>query len=154
MPFALGEFIAPKDTDFVRFSRVNLDNPGEFIMGQPLATGTKSASKIFQGAVVVLVDELSQSQAEYTAMAFRAAPNTTVIGSTTAGADGNVSSIILPGGLRTMISGIGVFYPDGSPTQKVGIVPDIEVRPTIKGIQEGRDEPLERAITLIKDFKN
>lgn len=154
MPFSLGEFIAPKGTDFVRFTTVNLDNPGEFIMGQPLSTGAKNASKIFQGAVVVLVDELSQSQAEYTAMAFRAAPNTTIIGSTTAGADGNVSPIALPGGLRTMISGIGVFYPDGSPTQKVGIVPDIEVRPTIKGIQQGRDELLEKAISLIQEFKN
>jgi C-terminal processing protease CtpA/Prc len=154
MPFALGEFIAPKNTEFVRFTRVNLNNPGQFIMGEPLSIGGRNDSKLFKGAVVVLIDELSQSQAEYTAMAFRAAPNTTVVGSTTAGADGNISPILLPGGLRTMISGIGVFYPDGSPTQKVGIVPDIEVRPTIKGIQQGKDEVLERAVNLIKDFKN
>jgi C-terminal processing protease CtpA/Prc len=56
-----------------------------------------------------LIDEVSVSQAEYTSMAFRAAPNATVVGSTTAGADGNVSPIPLPGGLRSMISGIGVF---------------------------------------------
>lgn len=154
MPFALGKFIAPKDTEFVKFTRMNLDNPGQFLMGEPLSIGGRNESKLFKGAVVVLVDELSQSQAEYTAMAFRAAPNTTIVGSTTAGADGNVSPILLPGGLRTMISGIGVFYPDGSPTQKVGIVPDIEVRPTIKGIQEGKDEILERAVDLIKNFKN
>jgi C-terminal processing protease CtpA/Prc len=154
MPFTLGSFIAPKNTEFVRFTSVNLDNPGQFIMGKPLSTGGRNTSKLFKGAVVVLVDELSQSQAEYTAMAFRAAPNTTVVGSTTAGADGNVSPIMLPGGLRTMISGIGVFYPDGSPTQKVGIVPDIEVRPTIKGVQEGRDEVLEKAVSLIKEFKD
>ncbi|MGA2038952.1 MAG: hypothetical protein ABSH42_06715 [Bryobacteraceae bacterium] len=53
--------------------------------------------------------------------AFRASPNAFVIGSTTAGADGNVSQIPLPGGQRTMISGIGVFYPDKRPTQRVGI---------------------------------
>ena len=80
-------------------------------------------------------------------MAFRAAANTTVVGSTTAGADGNVSAIPLPGGLRTMISGIGVFYPDGSPTQRVGIIPDLEVRPTIAGVREGRDEVLEAAVS-------
>ena len=47
----------------------------------------------YAGKVVVLVDEVSLSQAEYTAMAFRAAPRTIVVGSTTAGADGNVSQI-------------------------------------------------------------
>jgi len=94
------------------------------------------------------VNEISISQAEYTAMAYRAAPRATVIGSTTAGADGNVSPIGLPGGIRTLISGIGVYYPDGRETQQVGIVPDVVVRPTIKGIREGRDEVLERAIAV------
>jgi len=104
----------------------------------------------YQGKLVVLVNENSQSQAEYTAMAFRAGKNTTIVGSTTAGADGNVSTIVLPGGLRTMISGIGVYYPDGTKTQRVGIVPDIWVEPTIDGIKNGKDEVLEKAIELIE----
>jgi C-terminal processing protease CtpA/Prc len=82
-------------------------------------------------------------------MAFRTAPGSIVIGSTTAGADGNVSQIDLPGGLRTMISGIGVFYPDKRPTQRIGIVPDVEVRPTVAGIRAGRDEVLEEALRRI-----
>ena len=48
-----------------------------------------------------------------------------------------------------MISGIGVYYPDGTKTQRVGIVPDIEVKPTISGIRNGKDELLEKAIELI-----
>ncbi len=151
MPFALGQFIAPRGTEFVKFTTMNPDNPGEFNMGSSLMIGAGTiAKKKFEGPVVVLVNELSQSQAEYTAMAFRAAPKTTVIGSTTAGADGNVSNIPIPGGMRTMISGIGVYYPDGSPTQRVGIVPDIEIKPTIKGIAEGRDELMEKAIEIIE----
>ena len=82
-------------------------------------------------------------------MAFRRAPGATVIGSTTAGADGNVSEFPLPGLIRTMISGIGIYFPDGKETQRTGIVPDIEVKPTIKGILEGRDELLEKAKDLI-----
>jgi C-terminal processing protease CtpA/Prc len=82
-------------------------------------------------------------------MAFRAAPKVTVIGSTTAGADGNVSPIYLAGDIRTMISGIGVFYPDGKGTQRVGIVPDMVVEPTIEGIKKGKDEVLEKAIQII-----
>ena len=49
-----------------------------------------------------------------------------------------------------MISGIGVFYPDMTPTQRIGIVPDIEVKQTIAGIRAGRDELLEAAIREIE----
>jgi C-terminal processing protease CtpA/Prc len=43
----------------------------------------------------------------------------------------------------------GVYYPDGTETQQIGIIPDIEVMPTIKGIREGRDELLEKAIAYL-----
>lgn len=82
-------------------------------------------------------------------MAFRRAPGAKVVGSTTAGADGNVSPFALPGGLRTMVSGLGVFYPDLQPTQRVGIVPDVVKRPTIDGIKAGKDEVLEEGIRQI-----
>jgi hypothetical protein len=71
------------------------------------------------------------------------------MGSTTAGADGNVSEIPLPGGLRSLISGIGVFYPDKRPTQRIGILPDLEIVPTVAGIRDGRDEVLEAALGAI-----
>ena len=48
-----------------------------------------------------------------------------------------------------MISGIGVNYPNGTETQRVGIIPDLEVKPTIKGIREGKDELLDAAIRII-----
>lgn len=117
-------------------------------MTENLSVG-QSNQDYYKGKVVILINEITQSQAEYTAMALRTAPDATVIGSTTAGADGNVSEIILPGGLKTMISGIGIYYPDGKETQRVGIIPDIELRPTVKGIAEGRDELLDKAIGLI-----
>jgi len=151
MVFSLGKYLVPSGVDFVKFTKMNLNNPGEFTYTRSLSNGTKSAKNVYQGKVAILVNELSQSQAEYTAMALRVAPKATVIGSTTAGADGNVSTIFLPGGLRTMISGIGIFYPDGSPTQRVGIIPDIEVKPTVKGIMEGRDELLDKAIEVIQN---
>ena len=48
-----------------------------------------------------------------------------------------------------MISGIGVFYPDKKPTQRIGILADMEVKPTIAGIRSGRDEVLEEAVRQI-----
>jgi len=147
VPFSLGSFFVSASTPFVKFTIGNIDNPGEFIFTSNFEI--PSEGETYSGKLVVLVNELSQSQAEYTAMAFRAGNNTTIIGSTTAGADGNVSAIMLPGGLRTMISGIGVNYPNGGETQRIGIVPDIEVHPTIEGIKQGKDELLEKAIEII-----
>lgn len=48
-----------------------------------------------------------------------------------------------------MISGIGVYYPDGKETQRIGIVPHIELKPTIQGVKERRDELLEKAVETI-----
>lgn len=147
VPFSLGSYFVSSLTPFVKFTNGNINNPGEFTFGEELKIPSKGYT--YEGKLVVLVNELTQSQAEYTSMAFRAGDNTTIIGSTTAGADGNVSMIYLPGGMRTMISGIGVYYPDGKETQRVGIVPDIEVHPTIEGIRAGKDELLEKAIEII-----
>src|SRR5690606_30366395 len=147
VPFSLGTYFVSTLTPFVKFTTGNIDNPGEFAFGEELSL--PEHGNTYLGKVVVLVNELTQSQAEYTAMAFRAGENTTIMGSTTAGADGNVSTIYLPGGLRTMISGIGVYYPNGGETQRLGIVPDLEVKPTIEGIRSGRDELLESAIEFI-----
>lgn len=143
--FTLGNHLVSQPTPFAQFTYGQLNNPGAFAWTQPV--DLKPASPAYDGKVVILVDESSQSQSEYTTMAFRTAPGALVVGSTTAGADGNVSPIPLPGGLSAMITGIGVFYPDRRPTQRIGIVPDLVVRPTIAGIREGRDEVLEAGVS-------
>ncbi|RYE14591.1 MAG: peptidase S41, partial [Sphingobacteriales bacterium] len=148
MPFTFGNYIKKPGTPFAKFTQGNINYPGVITHGPVAANGGGGA---YQGKVVVIVNEDSQSQAEYTTMAFQSAPNVVVIGSTTAGADGNVSGIILPGNIATMISGIGVFYPDNTPTQRVGVKIDHVIKPTIKGIAEGRDELMEKAIALIKE---
>jgi C-terminal processing protease CtpA/Prc len=147
MVFALGSLLVGSETPFARFTEGDLSNPGAFHWGA--IESLKPGQPHYKGKVVILVDETSMSQAEYTAMAFRAGRGAIVVGSTTSGADGNVSSFTLPGDLRTMISGIGVFYPDKSPTQQIGIVPDVKVAPTVAGIRAGRDEVLEEALRQV-----
>jgi C-terminal processing protease CtpA/Prc len=146
--FSLGQLLVEKETPFVRFTFGDLANPGAFHWRGP-ALSLIPREPHYSGKLAILVDEVTLSQAEYTTMAFRVAPGAVVIGSTTAAADGNVSPIPLPGGLRSLISGIGVFYPDKRPTQRVGIVPDIEVKPTIAGVRTGKDEVLEAALRWI-----
>lgn len=147
MVFALGSLLVDRPTPFAQFTAGDLSNPGAFHWTPPMMLKPKAPH--YHGKVVILVDEVTQSQAEYTTMAFRSVPGALVVGSTTAGADGNVSRIPLPGNLFTLISGIGVFYPDQRPTQRIGIAPDVVVEPTIAAIRDGRDPILEQALRLI-----
>jgi len=146
--FTLGSQLVEKSTPFVKFTFGSLETPGLFTMGTALSVPANKNGN-YKGKIVILVNETTLSQAEYTAMAFRTAPGAVVVGSQTAGADGNISQFSLPGGISTLITGIGVYYPDGGETQRIGIVPDIEVRPTVAGVREGRDEVLEKAIGII-----
>ena len=146
--YSLVPYFQTTKKPFAVFTHRNINNPGEFYWTQNVRMyGIK---KPFSGKLIVLQNEITQSLGEYTVMAFKATGNATVIGSQTAGADGRIAEIFLPGGLKTSISGRGVYYPDKTETQRIGIVPDIEVNPTINGIKEGRDEVLEKAIETIE----
>ena len=148
MPFTFGAYLKPDASPFVKFTTGNVNTPGLFTFGPDLKNGNNNPA-YYKGKVVIIVNEQTQSQAEYTTMAFSSAPNVTVIGSTTAGADGNISEIRLPGGVFTLISGIGVYYPDGTETQRTGVKIDQVIKPTIKGFQKGKDELLDKAIEVI-----
>ena len=52
-----------------------------------------------------------------------------------------------------MISGICVYYPDGKQTQRIGIVHDIKVEPTINGVKQGKDEVLKKQLKLLTNSK-
>ncbi len=145
--YKLVPYFMSSKKQFAMFSRANTEHPGEFVLAEPLKFSRNK--KHYPNKVVVLVNEYSQSLAEYMAMAYQVGHNTTILGSATAGADGDVSYIDLPGGLKTVITGIGVYYPDGRETQRVGITPDIIIRPTIQGVRNNRDELLDKAIELI-----
>lgn len=103
----------------------------------------------YKGRVILLVDEMTQSNPEFQAMAFQSCPQTLTIGSPTSGANGSIVWIPLPGQL-TSFSGVGTLYPDGTQPQTVGVRLDIEVLPTAEGLQAGRDEVLERALELAR----
>jgi C-terminal processing protease CtpA/Prc len=151
--YDLSSYLMPESTPFVKFTNGSIENPGLFTFTKSLNAGRKNKD-YYKGKVVILINEISQSSAEFHSMAYRVNPNTTIIGSTTAGADGNVSQFYLPGGISTMISGIGVYYPEGKETQRIGIVPDIELKPTIQGIKKGKDELINKAIDIINGQKN
>lgn len=148
----VAEFLNPELTAFSKLTAIDFDYPGSFklhTIGQ--AGPVEYNPDYYKGKVIILVNQDSQSAAEYFTMVLQSAPDATVIGSQTAGADGSMVTISLPGGMIARFTSQGVFYPDGTPTQRIGIVPDIVVKPTITGMQQGRDELVERAVEFVEN---
>lgn len=151
--YDLAEYLIPTEKEFAMFSFPNPAVPGEFYYSFPYVSGRTDESdndRVYEGKVVILVNEHTISQGETTTMSLRNTPDSIVLGRPTAGTNGDVRPIVLPGEINTSISGLGVFYPDKEPTQRIGLQPDIHMDPTVEGIREGRDEYIEKAIELIK----
>ena len=72
-----------------------------------------------------------------------------IVGEATAGTNGNVNPIRLPGGYTISWTGMKVLKHDGSQHHGVGILPTIPVQRTIRGVAAGRDEILERGIEAV-----
>lgn len=104
----------------------------------------------YLGKVVMLINEQTQSQAEHTGLFFEAMTEVTFIGSPTAGANGDVTEMVLPGGIAVAFSGQGVRHADGRQLQRIGLVPDVAVAPTIAGLARGQDEVLDAAVAWLQ----
>lgn len=104
---------------------------------------------VYKGKVVVLINEDAISQAEHTCLFFEVATDVTFIGTPTAGANGDVTVMVLPGNLVVSFSGHDVRHADGRQLQRVGIQPTIKVGPTIRGLVDGRDEILDAAVKFL-----
>jgi hypothetical protein len=99
---------------------------------------------------VFLTDGRAISYAESVMGYVSALDLATIVGSTTAGANGNVTSFTVPGGFTINFTGMRVTGHDGrSPFHLVGVTPDIPTRPTLAGLRAGRDELLERALEVL-----
>lgn len=107
-----------------------------------------SKKNSYKGKIIIVCNENTQSQAEYSIMMFQGATDVTVIGSQTAGADGNITTVAIPGGYKVWFSGLGILYPDGTETQRKGIKVDVIAKPTLKGMKEGKDEVLDAALQV------
>ena len=106
----------------------------------------------YEQPVVVLMDCVgTQSNGEVSVRMFLMAENTVTIGENSAGVDGPIADLPLPGDLHLTFSARRAYGLDGELIQRTGIAPDIRVTPTIQGIKEGRDEALEAAVEYIKN---
>jgi hypothetical protein len=72
-----------------------------------------------------------------------------IVGEATAGTNGTLNNISLPGGYTLRFTGMRVQKHDGSRHHGVGILPTVPVSRTYEGVAAGRDELLERAIEVV-----
>jgi carboxyl-terminal processing protease len=108
----------------------------------------------YNGKVYMLVNEETQSYMEYDCQYLSYHPNAKVIGTQTAGADGNVSYLNLPGSITTKFTSLGWYYADEYQQQRNGVKIDSIVPLTINGIRQGRDEILNAALDCLTGSDN
>lgn len=153
--YLVPEYLLKAPQYYSRLTRPDFNMPGTFIYEiankeTAYAQVGKHNPNPYKGKIILLVDNRTQSAAEWACMTLKTAKNVTVIGDQTAGADGNVTRTILPGGYRINFSGLGMYYPDGTETQRIGIKVDIPVTYTILDIVNQQDPLLKRALEFIK----
>jgi len=99
----------------------------------------------YAGRIVALIDERTEGDMERLAIALDAVARVTFIGSSSAGAPGEVMNIELPGLLQVALPIVELRRSDDAQWQRVGITPSVEVRLTVRGVRSGFDDVIERA---------
>ena len=149
MHMFLSMYLQKKGTVYSVMTIPSQSVPGTFINRKISSIGVATGAFYYEKPVVLLMDERSMSSSEFSIMHLRTGDHVVVIGSSSAGVDGNVTELPLPNGNHLRFTSFGVYTPEMGQTQRVGLAPDIEVHPTIEGIKEGRDELMEAAVDYI-----
>jgi len=101
------------------------------------------------GPMVLLVSVQTLSNAEDFSEELLGAHRVTVVGRQSAGTNGNITGILLPGGAAISFTGMEVLNVDGSQFHGIGVVPDFPVQYTAADLAAGRDRDLEVAIQVL-----
>lgn len=141
--------LIPYSVRFAISSEIDEYKPGRFIFNEHAATITTGKEAEFRGKIILLVNEFTQSQSEFMAMFYQSLPNSLTVGSQTAGTDGNMTFVNLPGGIRTAFTGVGVYYPDRSETQGKGIKIDKYVQQRFQDLIHGKDTQLNMVMQIL-----
>jgi len=118
-----------------------------------LETFTAAGEPLFQGRLVVLIDQGTQGAAEVLAAVLRQSAGARLVGSSSFGHSGRQSLLELSNGARLQLTDAFFTGPDREPLDE-SLEPDFEVRQrlfaTPEEAEEGRDDPvLERGIEVV-----
>ncbi|MHA1602372.1 MAG: S41 family peptidase [Promethearchaeota archaeon] len=102
----------------------------------------------YQGKIMVLIDRSTGSAAEDFVIPFKTSKRGLIVGERSRGSTGQPYMIDSDSGIQVFIGMKRAYYPDGSPFEGIGIIPDINVPLTREKISCGIDETLEKVISL------
>ena len=98
--YDLAKYLMPEPREFYRAMRPYYNYPGKFYWGNVVTCGKKNKHP-YQGQVIILVNEHTQSLAEFTAMSLQVADNSISVGHQTSAANGDVSTFTFFGEYTT-----------------------------------------------------
>jgi C-terminal processing protease CtpA/Prc len=143
----IANLMYPNHTMFSKLTEPDVTYPGTYTWYYDYL-GVNGNTSPYTGRVIILMNEQTQSQAEFSCMILGNMTNSIKVGSQTAGADGNITYLKLSKDIQAGFTSLGVYYPNGDSTQRIGIRPDSLVYPTPMGIRHHRDEVLEKALQI------
>lgn len=107
------------------------------------------AEDAIEGEVVFLTDGSALSYAESVIGMVKKHDLGTVVGTPTAGTNGNILGIEAPAGFYVIYTGMQVLNPEGFTFQGVGLQPDVTVQADPDKLAAGRDPVLEGALEAV-----
>ncbi|MFY1047356.1 S41 family peptidase [Chryseobacterium sp. GP-SGM7] len=149
------KYFSPKENYFSKYYAPNLKNIGTFFYREdsmhyfPEIKDKKTHS--YNGKVFILVNPETRSASEWYSMSLQKIfPQSVTIGQQTSGGDGDLVKVKLPGNYLLEFTGNGIFYPDNSQTQQIGIRINELIKYSDKDILEDKDLEFERVLKSIR----
>lgn len=145
------EYLYDKEMVFANFLEPNIKYPGLLEFSKPAIAGPKTKNKLYyEKNIILIINENTFSQGEYTALALLQNKNTKTLGSYSAGSNGNITSMKLPGSIYTQFSGLCVLNSNKEFTQSIGVPIDFKITLSLLDILNNSDPLIDKAIRLLK----
>ena len=124
--------------------------PKKWFEGEPRKIEPSKEEK-YLGPIAILIGPETFSAAEDFVVPLHAAGRATIVGQKSGGSTGQpLRFSFLDGKVSGRICTKRDTYPDGREFVGVGIIPDVEVNPTVADVVSGRDVVLEKGIDILR----
>ncbi|MCD1116611.1 S41 family peptidase [Chryseobacterium turcicum] len=147
------KYFSPAENYFGKYYKPNLKNIGTFVYKDYdyFPSIPDKTMHSYKGKVFILVNPETRSASEWYSMSLQKIfPQSLTIGQQTSGGDGDMVKVKLPGNYVLEFTGNGIFYPDNSQTQQIGIRMNKKIKYSDKAILEERDLEFERILNEIQ----
>ena len=153
----IANYLYPKRKEFIKvlvplpnnpsYGEYDGESPMKLIMN-PFKAGGNNPD-YYKGKVILLVNNTTQSKAEFIGMTIQQSPNCITIGGQTAGSVMNVVEYMMPDKTKVNFTGRGAFYPNGNGVQRKGLRIDHYVKESAKNYDP--ELYIKEAIRIIKN---